>query len=564
MLIGREQELRTLNETFAQALSGKGHAVFISGGAGLGKTTLILEWQKTLPGGCVFLQAVCPSPVASAEKNKIEALYPWRKIYAGLRESFRSILNIEELIVQCAPAWSGMMPTDDSAPQFPSRNPDAANQDQIFQQFANLLEKTAEYLPLVLFIDDIEWADESSAGLLRYLSERIGNARIMIVITIGDEETSAINTMYYSFELKNDLVNYKAALELPLKNWSAGDVRGALAAMFLRYAPDLRTETWLAAISGGNPFYIINYITTLREDEHIDQWGKFIGDYNAIHHPISVQMAAQQRIRRLTHRPQYVLGYAAMEGEQFTAARLAHLTNTDIQNIINNLAEAERRGVITQAGLKNDTFSFSHTLLRQALYEELSEPEKESLHREYFMALTAEWENTADPEQQSHIAADLLFHAEKCDEYIFGTMVAFATAKALWKIYADKEAIETINKLIEYGNILQDAEPDFYENTFRKEYFLPALILHAKIDDNRARYDNALTFYDNAEELADALDDAHGKIDALNGRANILMHRAEYRELLRQAATNKKLAEEAGYEEGIASATNLLGIASSE
>ncbi|HET7153071.1 MAG TPA: tetratricopeptide repeat protein, partial [Candidatus Kapabacteria bacterium] len=565
MLIGREQALRTLDETFTQALSGKGRSVFISGEAGIGKTTLILEWQQTLPGGCVFIPTVCPALIAAAEKRKLAALHPWRKIISALRSSFRGIIDIEALITQYAPTWQRMVPLDTTEDVI-TLIPNAANQNQIFQQFTNLLGAITEHSPLVIFIDDIEWADDSSVELFLYIAERIENLSIMLICADGGDDTLSGwgNEAHRMIEVKRDLLGSQSAADISIKNWSTGDVRDALVALVPRYVSDLRTESWLAAISGGNPFYMMNYITTLREDGSIDERGRITGDLSAMHHPISVRMAAKQRIRRLSHNAQHILGYASMEGEQFNASRLVQLINDSHKHIIDGLTDAEQRGVIIHAGTQDGTFSFSHTLFRQELYEQLSEPEKEALHREYFTELTAKWEGATEPEQQSLIASSLLFHAEMCGEYIFGAIVAFTTAKTLWNIYAEKEALEAIDTLITYGDALKESEPEFFQNSFRKDILLPALILHARIDDTCARYDRAWEFYEQAEVLADEIGDVNGKIDALNGRGNVLMHRAEFRELLKHATANKKLAEDAGYNDGLASATNLLGIASSE
>src|SRR5579872_2661186 len=86
MFVGREREIHEINKRYREMLSGKGSVLFLSGEAGLGKTTLVHEWSKTIVNdGAVFAETACSIPIAGMEVGSIEALQPWADVVAGLQ-----------------------------------------------------------------------------------------------------------------------------------------------------------------------------------------------------------------------------------------------------------------------------------------------------------------------------------------------------------------------------------------------------------------------------------------------------------------------------------------------
>src|SRR5579883_3208117 len=198
MLVGRSLELDILNASFQQMLEGKGGVLFLAGEAGLGKTTLVHEWWKTVSSDAMYLEGDCSIPIGNVDVGKLEALQPWADIVAQLHDHedpVKKKIDMKKLVHDAAPAWAWAIPfIGDFAhaavethrlvkAQRGESNPNATDQQQIFQQYVNLLVKVAEHQPLVLLLDDMHWGDASSTNLLFYLSRQIADKKIFVIVS---------------------------------------------------------------------------------------------------------------------------------------------------------------------------------------------------------------------------------------------------------------------------------------------------------------------------------------------------------------------------------------------
>ncbi|HZV12080.1 MAG TPA: AAA family ATPase, partial [Candidatus Kapabacteria bacterium] len=114
MLVGREQELSVLNTTYRKMLEGEGSILFIVGEAGLGKTTLVHEWQNTIASDAViYAEAACSIPIGNVDVGLLEALQPWADIVGQLQsciEKNHKKLDLKKLVYDAAPAWAWAIP----------------------------------------------------------------------------------------------------------------------------------------------------------------------------------------------------------------------------------------------------------------------------------------------------------------------------------------------------------------------------------------------------------------------------------------------------------------------
>src|SRR5579872_6781193 len=114
MLVGRTQELNTLNASFRQMLEGKGNILFLTGEAGLGKTTLVHEWWKTVaPESAIYAEAACSIPIGNVDVGQLEALQPWADIVMQLQlseDKGKKKLDLKKLIHDSAPSWAWGIP----------------------------------------------------------------------------------------------------------------------------------------------------------------------------------------------------------------------------------------------------------------------------------------------------------------------------------------------------------------------------------------------------------------------------------------------------------------------
>src|SRR5579883_180888 len=197
MLVGREQELQTLNAAFQQMMENSGTILFLTGEAGLGKTTLVHEWWNGIaPDSAVYAEAACSIPIGNVDVGMLEALQPWADLIVQLQAAETKgdkKLDLKKLIHDAAPAWAWAIPfVGDIAhaavettrlvrEQRGNMGNNATSQQQVFQQYVNLISGIAEKTPLVLLLDDMHWADASSTNLLFYLSRQIKTRKILVL-----------------------------------------------------------------------------------------------------------------------------------------------------------------------------------------------------------------------------------------------------------------------------------------------------------------------------------------------------------------------------------------------
>lgn len=630
MIVGREREFNVLSARLDRMLAGTGSVLFITGEAGLGKTTLVHEWwngenakwkmenanadsasaagEFPIPVS-LFLESACSIPIGNVDVGRMEALQPWADVigqldgddsssappaassenkpidlkklakdsastwalavpmvggfaYAALETSRlvkeqrarHATIDLKQLLRDAAPAWAWALPVvgdvvhaaaetarlaheqvhggDDSV-----RN--ALNQEQVFQQYANLLGKVALDTPLVIFLDDLHWADTTSCNLLFHLSRQIADKRILVICTYRlDDALAALDGKGHPIlTVQNEILRYQCGEVLTLAHLDADAVRDIMRGAFPAYTPDPVWEAWLLKHSGGNALFVTQYIKTLREDRLLNDSGAFVGDYHAIGVPPTALAVVQERARRLDEATRTLLMYATAEGEEFTAYVLEHLTERKPLELLGMLHAAVKQGLIVQKGKSRmfantmtAHFGFSHALFHKALYDQLIDAQKDFLHRQCFELLRAEWERAiTTPPQATPLGSKLLTHAEKCEEWAVASDVAFALAQHSAATYANDEALAMCAACLRYDTLLPDAPRR------GAVHYLQGTVLA-----NLSRYEDAATAFAAAAHTFDALGMNERAIDAINGRASALLNLSRYqdaRDLLATLAT---------------------------
>jgi len=575
MLVGRTLELDVLKASFRQMLEGKGNILFLTGEAGLGKTTLVHEWWKTIaPDTASYAEAACSIPIGNVDVGRLEALQPWADIVAQLEHyeaKGKRKLDLKKLIFDSAPAWAwalpivggiahGAMETARLVKQQQSdHNPNASNQQQVFQQYVNLLTKIAEQTPLVILLDDMHWADTSSTNLLFYLSRQINEKKILVLVTYRPDDASAANKGegHPIIQVKNEILRY-GGKGCSLSYLDRNAISELLIKTFQDYKTDDTFERWLLKISDGNSLFVAQFIKTLHEDNWLTDYGKFVGQYEHITVPASALAVVEERTRRLDRETCELLRYATAEGEEFTSFVLGRLKKTEPMELLKELRRAESEGIVRKIGstrlYANQTttvFGFSHALFHQALYQGLLDEEKEVLHRRCFEILKTEWDRLSGTKERTNsLASKLLTHAEKCGEIETAAAVALEAARGAWHTYAEAEALEMLSHVFH----LADANASL-PATLR----IDALILKADIHYLLGRYEESLNAATNALKYSQILRDDARSAKAMQQNGKVYFHRGAYDEALDYYANSLAIQESIGDRKGIASSLNNIG-----
>jgi tetratricopeptide (TPR) repeat protein len=604
MFVGRELELLALDSSYQKMVAGSGSVLFLTGEAGLGKTTLVHEWwasvaSRTRPVGTnspdsVFLESACSVPIGGADVGRLEALQPWADVIALLERvpapeppvgesgNARRKLDMKRLIHDAAPAWAWALPLvgdfahaaletsrlirqqrNEGQPDLPAAraeyNPNAQNQQQVFQQYVNLVTTLAQQSPLAIFLDDLHWADVSSCNLLFYLSRQISEHRILVIATYRQDDAMAAQggKGHPVITVKNEILRYGTGTEIALNYLGRNAIRSFLNDTFPGYVVDDRFERWLEKSSDGNALFMTQFVKTLHDDGHLNDLGAFVGDYATITIPASALAVVEERIRRLDPSLQELLTCATVEGEEFTTYVLAQLSDRKPRELFRELHSAIQQGLIMERGsvhvfaTKTALYSFSHALFHRALYERMLGDEQRFLHRQCLDLLRGEWERTDGAHDRSPtLAAKVLTHAEKCEEWTIVADVSLAAAHEFWATYAEDEALEMTRRTL----IASD-----HAGTNLHAQRAEAIFLRGRIAELRGAFADAEADYRTAEQAFRQLQKLERSVDAANGLGIALYRVGAYERALQESLRALAEAETRGYALGEASAHRAAG-----
>lgn len=341
-----------------------GGLTLIAGEAGIGKTRLIQETLRLLAGqGAQVLRGRC---------YEFNRALPYQALHEALRPALESA------------------PPPPGNPLAQWLRPDAAapaDRAALFAAVAAWLRHIPRRIPRrVLFLDDLHWADADTLDLLHYLTRRLSDAPCWLVGAYRPGEALADHPLT---RLKQTLNRDGLLHTQTLAPLSHADVR-ALTAHLLAAGEATALADYLFRESEGNPFYIVEALATLREQDvlRVGEAGwQLVGDLAApLPLPARVQDVVLQRVARLDETGQYLLNLAAAHGQPFTADLLAAAGECPPEDVAAALTDWETRQLARPAAAGWD---LAHDKIRAALYQAIPAPLRRLLHARLAAALEA-------------------------------------------------------------------------------------------------------------------------------------------------------------------------------
>jgi len=371
-LVGREPELETFDSAFDRMLSGRRQLLTLAGEPGIGKTRLAEAMaQQAEDRGALVLWGGC------YEEAGAPPYWPWVQILRALvgalskRELSRLAgsggSEIATLVPELGSAL-GFAVTDERtpAPSEPSQT-----RFRSFDATSGFLRRTTEQVPLVLIIENAHWADKASLSMLEFLSQELVSSRLLIVITYRDTEISRQNPLLGTL---GSLGSGDGARRLRLHGLDSAGIAALAARMLARPLPAVVIEA-IDQQTDGNPLFVIELLKVLIE-ESADAGIEPI----EVRIPDGVRETIGRRLSRLSVAVNDLLRAAAVIGREFDAGVLARMTGVDIAVVIEALDLAVGAGFVETTDRAIQAYRFSHALIRETLYDELTTPERIRFH----------------------------------------------------------------------------------------------------------------------------------------------------------------------------------------
>ena len=392
--VGRAAALEELREAWLQAEAGRGGALLVTGPPGIGKTRLVERFADELTSrGANVLVGRCRAG------EGVPAFWLWAQILRQLVELAGGGDDLRELAGR-AGELAGLVP-ELAVKADPDTSPESHEQSRFlfFDAVARTLARCSRRRPLLLLLEDLQWAGPPSLRLLEHLAFESSRERVLLLGTIRDEPRKRGHALERMLAM---LRQQDRCRQIELAGLSRAEVATLLANALGRRAPtDLTSE--LFARTEGVPLFLREAIRLLEER----------GD---LQHPERIRRSgvalpghALDIIRRsldgLSEPCGKIIGAASVIGREFALPMLASVADLPSGEVLDLLDEAVAAGVVEPTPAATASYRFAHALFREAAYEGLSAGSRARLHHR--AALRLEQQHAEDPDR---VIAELAHH----------------------------------------------------------------------------------------------------------------------------------------------------------
>jgi tetratricopeptide (TPR) repeat protein len=380
---GRAIELQTLQELWDLACRERQQVALISGPAGVGKTSVATEFARGIAGSATVLTGRCDRE-ALAPFAPFIAIVEWlvRASPPSLLRRLVTDIDGNDELAQLVPELT----TRIQLPVTPTSTTVEGQRYRMFEACAQLLVAISRRGPVLVVIDDIQWADRGSMLMLRHLIRATRDAALLFIVTCRDDER---DRQTESHDILEDLAREHELIRLPLKTLAEDDVRRMIEGWIRRpAAPSL--VRFVMHYSEGNALFVTEMLRHLTETEALASFessneAMLLPDIGI---PTGIRDLISRRLDRLTALTLRLLTLAAVMGREFRLSVIEALADVGEDAVLDAMDEALAARLVTESPGAPGHFSFSHALIRETLYGRISAARRVRLHHR--IALTLE------------------------------------------------------------------------------------------------------------------------------------------------------------------------------
>jgi tetratricopeptide (TPR) repeat protein len=386
-VIGRNADLLTVNDAVKRVTAGEGREVIlVSGEAGLGKSTLVAEAARVAfdAGACVLF-GHCEEDLATPYQLFSEAL-----------GHYVTHAPEDVLLAHVAPHGSELVPLvptlSNRIPELPGSKATDADTERylLFSAVVGLLSMVSADQPVVLVLDDLQWADKGSLLLLRHVTSAEQATRVLVLATYRDNELSRSHPL---LDTLAGLRRMQGVSRIELTGLDDTEVLALLEATAGHTMDDdgLSLARAVYRETDGNPFFVTEVLRNLSETGVIyqDIGGRWKSDGSLEHLalPDSVREVIGARVGRLGHDAEQALAMAAVIGRDFDLDLLARSTRMSEDALLDILDSAHSVALVRELSDAPGRYNFAHALIQQTLYDDLGPTRRARAHRQVAEAL---------------------------------------------------------------------------------------------------------------------------------------------------------------------------------
>jgi DNA-binding SARP family transcriptional activator/tetratricopeptide (TPR) repeat protein len=598
LFVAREQELAQLDQFLGLALAGQGRVVFVTGEAGSGKTALLTEFARrtmAVHGDLLFAAGR-----GAAQAGVGDPYLPFREILAMLAGDVEAgwtggihgaapaqrlgaaLPAVVEALVGAGPALlDTFVPGETLALRAESLAPGGAawrsrleallarrrgqaaplgRQGDLFEQVSRVLQAVARRHPLLLVLDDLQWADPGSISLLFHLGRRLGGGRILVAGAYRPADV-ALGRKDQRHPLQPVVHEFQRDWGEIVVDLDRADGRSFVDA-YLDSEPNHLDDEFRARLhrtTEGHALFITELLRSLQDRGHLTRdaeghWAAGSGlDWQTM--PARVEAVIAERLSSLPAEWRAVLDVASVEGEEFEAELVARVLGADERAVLRALGGplSKQQRLVQPAGLHQavdgqrlSRYRFRHALFQRYLYQELDEAERTSLHEAVGTQLEALHEG-----QVADLAPQLAWHFEAAGAMDKAADYCLKAGHHAYRLSAHEEAIAHYQR----GLALLEGLPEPADPALRLARIRRELALHLGLGPplqarrgwaNPAQVRTYERAYELAHELAGQVEMSPEFLQVFYMQPGVAAGQGAYRQALHLSQQLLALAQQSG------------------
>jgi class 3 adenylate cyclase len=506
VFVGRERILARMEGYLDQARAGQGGVVFITGGPGRGKTALLQAFARR--GMAAHPDLIVASGKCNAYTGLGDPYLPFREVLSDLTgyveakwaagviapdyakrlwgvmpETAQALVDVGPDLVEvfipgkgllsrlsvALPEQRSLLQAIRSLVEREHALPGELEQKALFEQYLNVLCRIASKQPLLILLDDLQWADTASLNLLFQLGRELAGGSILVVGAYRPEEVS-LGRGAERHPLEEILAELKRLYGDVWIDMSQAqeDEEQRFVDEYIDSEPNRLGEAFRRAFyahTEGHPLFTVELLREMQERGDLlrDEAGYWVEgdvlDWNLL--PARVDGVIEARIGRLEYELREILTIASVEGEDFTAQVVAQVEEVNERKLLRRLSgELEKRHRLVHARGEQvigehtlSQYRFTHALFQQYLYNDLSPGERRLLHKEIAQVLEDLY-----AESFNQIYLQLAYHYSQANEGEKAIPYLLLVGDQGRNIYADQEAIDFYKRALVFQEALEDYE----------------------------------------------------------------------------------------------------------
>src|SRR5512133_3659462 len=402
--VGRDAERARLRRLGDDTLIGHGRLALVAGEPGVGKSRLVAEigdvaqarGMRQLTGHCAEMSGAPPYlPYVEISEPAINS--PRSSL-----ELWKALGDVAAEIARIAPALRRAFPNIPPPVELPAE----LARRYVWNSFGSFIGRAAQGQPLLLVLEDLHWADESTVLLTEYLAPLLPEMPVLVLGTCRDIE---VDLQHPLARVVGQLEHRRLVERVNVHRLSFDGVHALVRALAGQPVP----EQLVRVIDGeteGNPFFVEEvYLHLVESGVLLDEQGRVRADLQLgeLSVPASIRLVLGQRLDRLAAATREVLVAAAVTGRGFAPELVGEVAGASEDRLVDAFDEAERARLITPGRVPGELM-FSHELIRQTLLSGVSAVKRERLHLQTAQAFSRRYSEDLD----AH-AGDLAYHLSR-------------------------------------------------------------------------------------------------------------------------------------------------------